>query len=392
MSTLRSALDELRAEDVSAVGDAALAGDLDEIERAGRVLEAERSRRLVEFERRGAFGVDGHLSVVSWLAARHGVPASVAAGQVRRARALEAMPAVAEAFGAGEVSDSAVSVLASAREAAPEAFARSEGALLEAIRTRSLGELRSVVASWRQSVERDGAVEEAERQVERRCLHLTPSLDGMVRMGGDLDPETGQTVITALRSMMDTEVRSRTDQRTPAQRRADALGELCRAWLDRSDRPVVAGERPHVVVRVDLSSLQSGSGRSELDDVGPVTPEAARRWACDANVSRVITDGRTQPLEVGRRTKVVPPPLRRAVAVRDGGCRFPGCGRPPGWCDAHHVKHWADGGETGLSNLVLLCRPHHRVVHNRRFGLEMTNGVLVFTRPDGTVLEGRAPP
>jgi hypothetical protein len=118
-----------------------------------------------------------------------------------------------------------------------------------------------------------------------------------------------------------------------------------------------------------------------------MTSERARRWACDANVTRVITDGSSQPLDVGRKTKVVPPALRRAVAVRDGGCAFPGCHRPSSWCDAHHIRHWADGGTTSIDNLVLLCRRHHRLVHHRRFTVEMTNERPRFYRADRTVLD-----
>lgn len=171
------------------------------------------------------------------------------------------------------------------------------------------------------------------------------------------------------------------------------MTELCRSWLDRSDRPEVAGQRPHVVVTVDLKSLEGRLGRRcELLDVGPITPETALRLACDAGVSRVLTRGGSEPLDVGRRTPVVAAGLRRAVVVRDGGCRFPGCGRPQAWCDAHHVTHWADGGETALGNLVLLCRPHHRAVHED-FSVEMIDGTPVFSRPDGTRLDaGRAPP
>jgi hypothetical protein len=147
-----------------------------------------------------------------------------------------------------------------------------------------------------------------------------------------------------------------------------------------------------VIVTIDLDSLEGRLGRRcELDDAGPITAETARQWACDAGVTRVIVDAASQPLDVGRRTKVVPPPLRRAVAVRDGGCRFPGCDRPTGWCDTHHVRHWADGGPTALDNLVLLCRPHHRSIH-RGFGVEMVDGRPVFSRPDGRTLEERAPP
>lgn len=189
----------------------------------------------------------------------------------------------------------------------------------------------------------------------------------------------------------DARTRSAPDQRTPAQRRADALGEICRAWLERADRPVVAGERPHVVVTVDLDALRGLAGTAELEDAGPITPEAARRLACDSRVSRVITGPGSWPFEVGRSTRVVPLALRRALGVRDRGCRFPGCGRSPGWRDAHHVRHWADGGETGLGNLLLLCRPHHRLIH-RGYRVEMVNGTPVFSRPDGTPLLDRGPP
>jgi hypothetical protein len=238
--------------------------------------------------------------------------------------------------------------------------------------------------------------ERAERTFARRGLHVSPTLEGMVRVDGDLDPEAGQTVITALRCLQDAWSRSSTpDVRTPAQRRADALGEICRGYLDSAERPVVAGERPHVTVTLDLASLEGRAGRRwELDDAGRITSQTARRIACDAALSRVIVGPRSEPLEVGRRTAVVPPALRRAVIVRDGGCRFPGCDRPHAWCDAHHVEHWADGGETSLRNLVLLCRPHHRLVH-QRFGLQLVDGRPVFRRPDGSVLSlrgDRAPP
>jgi HNH endonuclease len=119
--------------------------------------------------------------------------------------------------------------------------------------------------------------------------------------------------------------------------------------------------------------------------------EFERRGAHSLDVTRVITQGASEPLDVGRRTKVVSAALRRAVTVRDRGCRFPGCERPPGWTDAHHVRHWADGGATALGNLVLLCRPHHRAIH-RGFRVEMVDGTPRFSRLDGTNLTDRGPP
>jgi hypothetical protein len=148
-----------------------------------------------------------------------------------------------------------------------------------------------------------------------------------------------------------------------------------------------------VVVTVDLRSLQGKLGRrSELEDTGPITPETARRLACDAGVCRVLMRGSSEPLDVGRTTPLVPSGMRRALVLRDGGCRFPGCGRPQAWSDGHHVTHWADGGPTTLGNLVLLCRPHHRAVHEE-FRVEMDAHGPVFSRADGSRLgEDRAPP
>jgi hypothetical protein len=134
-----------------------------------------------------------------------------------------------------------------------------------------------------------------------------------------------------------------------------------------------------------VQGLVAGSG-GELDSVGPVSGSLARRLACDASVRRVVMAGRSEPLDVGRRTPVASPAIRRAVMVRDRRCRFPGCGRPKTWCDAHHVVHWADGGPTSVANLILLCRRHHRLVHEG-FTLELEDRRPVFRRPDGTVLE-----
>jgi hypothetical protein len=204
--------------------------------------------------------------------------------------------------------------------------------------------------------------------------------------------------------VQDAETRSndRTDTRSPARRRADALGEICRQWLDSQDRPVVAGERPHVIVTVDVESLGAGenapgtarSAGARLSDAGAISRADALMWACDAQVTRVITDAASRPLDVGRTMRITPPWIRKALLVRDGGCAFPDCGRPPSWCDPHHVVHWTNGGPTALPNLVLLCRRHHRLIHHQRFSVEIVDGMPRFYRSDGTVVEAanRAPP
>ena len=390
MEVLRFAIENVRATDIGVMSDDELHAELESLEVASRAIESERTRRLAEADRRRSYAADGYLSLAAWLRGRLGVSGAVAAEQVRIARALESMPRARTALASGEISMSATSLLASAHRADPATFGRSEPMLVDLARRLSPADLRRAIEHWRQlaDAEHDDA---DERRFDRRRLHMSPMLDGMIRVDGELDPEAGQTVMTALGSMLDAWSRGdAVDARTPAQRRADALAEICRRYLDSPERAAIAGERPHVTVTLDLDSLEGRAGRRcELDDAGTISAAAARRLACDAAISRVIVGPRSEPIDVGRRTPVVPAPLRRAVVVRDGACRFPGCDRPQSWCDAHHVVHWADGGETKLQNLMLLCRPHHRLVHGG-FSVSRVDDGFVFRRRDGSILGERA--
>jgi len=389
MGSLRSGIDELRATDLAACQVGRIEADLSEIRAAIGGLQAECARRLAELERRSSFERDGHLSMTSWVEARFGVGWSEAAREVRLARGLEHMPSVRDALAEGTVAASTVGRLVEAREADPAAFARAESQLVDAAQTLPARVFQRTVERWKAETNaaRTGR-EEAER-FERRGLSVAPAVDGMVRVDGSLDPDTGGTVMTALRAVTAAWARSADDARSPAQRRADALGEICRMFLDGTDRVPGGVERPHISVVVDLDTLRGVGGKQPDSSEGTVlSAGAVRRLACDAAVSRVIVRGPSEPLDVGRTTRVVPPALRRALAVRDGGCAFPSCDRPVGWCDAHHVRHWVDGGRTALSNLVMLCRRHHTLTHSG-FRVAMAGGRPVFRRPDGTALGGR---
>ncbi len=186
----------------------------------------------------------------------------------------------------------------------------------------------------------------------------------MVGIDGELDPVGGGTLISALRSLTDPEQLNPDDVRSAAQRRADALVDICSDHLSHTDTPVTGAFRSHVSVIVSLESLAGGSAEPcELGDGAVISAEAARRIACDSSVTRIITGGDSEILDVGRATRTIPSAIRKALIVRDRHCRYRGCDRPHRWCDAHHRQHWADGGPTSLGNLVLLCRRHHRAVH-----------------------------
>jgi len=207
---------------------------------------AQKLRRLAELDRQDAYARDGHLFTASWLVSTFKLGWGKAREVVRTARALEQMPRTRQALETDEIPFSAVMVLAHVRQADPELFSRDEETLVEAARRHSIADLQKVAAYWRQRVERERDEEGPDAVRERRNLHASVTCGGMVRVDGDLDPETGESLLTALRAVLDAEARARTedDRRTPAQRRADALGEICRGWLDRADRPSVGGEAP----------------------------------------------------------------------------------------------------------------------------------------------------
>ncbi|HYM95691.1 MAG TPA: DUF222 domain-containing protein, partial [Candidatus Sulfotelmatobacter sp.] len=179
---------------------------------------------------------------------------------------------------------------------------------------------------------------------------------------GRLDPESGAAVQTALNALS---LPYPGDRRTPQQRRADALIELCHRHFQAGTLPEVGGQRPHLLVKVFASALAGtpGSPAGDLNWGGSVPAATVRRLACDATLSVVALDEDGQPLDGGRATRIISPSMRRALIARDGGCRFPSCDRPIDWTDAHHLRHWADGGETTKDNLVLLCRNHHHLIH-----------------------------
>ncbi len=247
-------------------------------------------------------------STTTWLAQACRLGFREAAGKVALARSLAAMPKTAAAVASGEVSPSQMRVLALAQRAHPATFAAHEATLVDAARSLTVRQLHKAVAYWRQAQDYDAALTDANRLHDQRRLHVSETLGGMGRIDGDADPESHATIRAALEAADDAAT-DPDDPRTPAQRRLDALVRVCRHYLDTAHTPRQGGERPHLGVIVDLATLEGRAGRrGELDRYGVIHPETARRLACDAAISRIITHGESQPLDLGRHTRVVPPP------------------------------------------------------------------------------------
>jgi hypothetical protein len=350
---------DIRTPDVATIPELDRLGD--EIAELAAHLEAATARLLDlirEFDARGGWN-HGFRSCAAWLAWRVGLDLGAAREKVRVARALGSLPRLARALAHGELSYAKVRALT--RVATPE----TEEQLLAVGRAGTAEHVERIVRGWRR-MDRKAEAREAALQHAFRALHLYPDEDGTWRVKGRLAPEVGALLVKALAAARETlyqQARARAtdwpaigpETPTMEQQQADALALLAKTALHHGLDPGAPGERYQIVVHVDAPVLADpeAPGQSVLEDGVRVSAETSQRLACDASrvVMRHDPDGRI--VEVGARTRTIPPALRRALHHRDGGCRFPGCGVRFG--QGHHIRHWAQGGPTTLTNLALLC-------------------------------------
>jgi uncharacterized protein DUF222/HNH endonuclease len=313
-----------------------------------------------------------------WLAWRCGLTPRTAREHVRVARALDGLPAIRVAFARGQLSFAKVRALTRVAEPANE-----EG-LLELALELTAAQLERALRAYRRVT-----TEEAASVQEAAYLDWYWDEDGSLVVRGRLAPEDGALLLKALEAGYAALCEGGSAEPRPTS--ADALAAVAELTLSGGERS--GGDRHQLVVHVEATALSGGEGGCELAEGPALAAETARRLACDASVVELRErDG--EPLSVGRKTRSIPPALRRALRRRDRGCRFPGCENHR-FVDAHHIEHWARGGETSIDNLVLLCHRHHRLLHEGGYSVErLPAGALRFRYPWGQPLPDspRSPP
>src|SRR3989475_1663032 len=331
-------------------------------------LEAIFATGVRRFDKSGEYKADGALSLTAWLRWKCRLSGGAAMERVEIARQLEKLPRTGAAFAKGDLGYQHVAVMARAAEHVGAAAVRKEEAsLLQAAQTMDPGKFIGVAKNFEHRVDAAGALAEANHAYLRRYLHIGEPQDGLVRLDGVLDAEGGAILRTALQPFMKP---VKDDTCSYGQRSADALVELGRQGSSSSKRDG-AGPRPQLVIRASLDTLAGvkGAPAGELEGGGTVPAETVQRYACDSAISRITGQGELEH-ELNHASRTLPAATRRALEARDRHCFFPGCTRPLTSCDGHHLVWWTRGGATALPNLALLCRPHHRMVHEEGWRLD----------------------
>ena len=305
---------------------------------------------------------------------------------------LRCAPATASAWLAGGLTGGQVAaVLANVHDETAELWTQHESAVVPTLTPLPVHQVAVAMRVWAQRAE---ALVDAPDRVKRpSALHLSKTMDGRGELTGSLDPDLAELVATAVR-VGTSEDGAGEPARTPAERRAEALGDICQFFLDHRHGTAGGRHRPHLNLVVDLDRRVAGDPVAAWTADGTTSShETISRLLCDSGVHRVVTQGRSTIIDDGTRTQTIPAPLFNTLVVRDGHCRWAGCDRPASWCDGHHVHHWEDGGPTRLDNLVLLCRRHHTRIHKRGWQIKLLPDATVeLTSPDGIVETTRPPP
>jgi hypothetical protein len=385
MDLIRDGLGALAAEDRSGWSGAARTDRLLELRAVAERLDAEVIRAVAGWDAAAAWAEESALGPVSWLAWQGAMPRSVAHKLLRTARFARDHEPTGLALASGEISVSHVEALAAVAHRRDDLYAEHEETLIESAKTVEVIDFPAVTRRWALLADDQLARRHTSFAFERRGLTLSTTTGGSV-VSGFLDPEAASTITDALAALQPPD--GATDTRSRSQRNADALVLMCQQSLGGElpeSRPITGADLvvSHDVLcgrpLADLDAL-----RCEIAGFGPIARVTAERLVCDCAIGRIVVSGKSEILDVGRRTRTIPAHLRRAIRLRDQHCQYPGCRAPAAWCDVHHLVHWIRGGETNLENCALLCRRHHVACHEG--GWKLARG------PDGRIVATHEPP
>jgi hypothetical protein len=347
---------------------------------------------IAEFDTRNGWSDWGTQSCAHWLNWKCGLDIGAAREKVRTAHALEKLPKISEAMAKGELSYSKV------RELTRVACAETEEYLLMIARHGTAHHVEELIRQFRRAKEAEELSREAQQQASR-FLSWHYDDGGSLVLKARLPAEAGAVVMKALNAAIEELPKeegadSDTDSDTPAgastvkstlrMKRADALALMAESFLQHGVEAMSGGDKHQIVVHVSAETLRhKEAGCCELEDGPSICAETARRLACDSSIVGLIENDDGDVLNVGRKTRSIPPALKRALNARDKGCRFPGCCNKR-YVDGHHIHHWANGGETKLGNLVTLCRFHHHLVHEGGVQVQiLDDGAFRFVKSNG---------
>ncbi len=341
-------------------------------------LEAKIAEAVGAFDAAGLWDLDAATSMTAWLRDSASMTPRLANRLSLLGRRLRKLPVCAAAFASGSLSGGQVeAIMAHVDDSTVELFAEAEAGLVPYLVPLSVAGCSRAMASWKSS-----ASEPAEPDDAERSLSLSQTLDDRYVIDGSLDAEGGAVATTALRLATTDD----TDTiRDPRRRRADALVDVCRFFLDHQQTRSGGRHRPHLNVVIDLDALEQGRGGRVIG--GPTLDgPSVSTVLCDCAVHRVLMSGRSAILDYGTSTRTIPAPLWNALVIRDEQCRFPGCDRASKMCEAHHVTWVTNDGPTELSNLVLVCARHHHRLHEPDWQAKLLpDATFEVTRPDGLV-------
>lgn len=370
--------------DLAAVVDAVeIAPDGESIALAIRirdVLDAKISQAVGIYDVRMLCHADGAVSTAGWLKSAARMSGPAAALLTKTARRLRELPVTRAAWLDGSLSVGQVqAIVANVDERTIDQLAAQEAALVPLLRPLSVHDTAMVMRQWKANA--DLLNQDVLPGEQERTAHLSELLDGRGRLDASLDADGTQLAKAALRLAESPDAEG--EERTAAERRGDALVDILRFFLDHQRGTSKSRNRPHVSVVVDWDRYREGHGGAYADGT-PASPATVKRTLCDAEVNRVVVTGGSTIIDYGTTVRLFSDAQFQALALRDQHCRWPGCDRPPWWCEAHHVIPFEAGGPTDLANGVLLCTRHHHLGHQPGWTQKLEpDGTFHVTAPDG---------